>query len=196
MLTSLFVLILMIAQTEKLGILSFWPSRFSPCRLQWRTRLWPHKKQWLQDQRAIESYLFPINIHRIGRNQRANDWVLKNIQLSWLGCLAGRPSFRLISLKLSCYEYSDSQLGDGGWWFPPSQINFTCRHSQPARPLPTPSTASSPRPCRPMRDGGGSQPMRDDYSVGRLNCSYFGVPGWNFWYINNVVDDPSVDYYK
>ena len=193
MLTTLFVLILMIAQTEKLGILSFWPSRFSPCRLQWRSRLWPHKKQWLQDQRAIESYLFPINIHRIGRNHRANDWVLKNIQLSWRGCLAGRPSFRHISLELSCYEYSDSQLGDGS-----HRVKLTL-HADPAspdQPLPTPSTASSPRPCRPIRGSGGGQPMREDYSVGRLNCSYFGVPGWNFWYINNVVDDPSVDYYK
>ena len=138
MLTSLFVLILMIAQTEKLCILSFWPSRFSPCRLQWRTRLWPHKKQWLQDQRAIESYLFPINIHRIGRNHRANDWVLKNIQLSWLGCLAGRPSFRLISLEIELLWIFRLSAG---WWFPPSQIKQPARtaadilHRQLSSPL-------------------------------------------------------------
>ena len=144
MLTSLFVLILMIADTEKLGIWSFWPGRIFPGRLQWRARLWPHKKQWLQDQRAIESYLFPINIHRIGRNQRANDWVLKNIQLGWLGrgwLVASFP------LKVSCYEYSFSQLGDGS-----HRVKLTLHAASPAslsaadsfhRQLPSPPVVQS-----------------------------------------------------
>ena len=179
----------MIADTEKLSILSFCsdPAQSFPADSSGDPDCDPIRNSGSRISVQFSHICFQsIFIELDGTTEQTIEfWKIFN----WAGWVAWLVAhlFASFPLKLSCYEYSDSQLGDGS-----HRVKLS---SQPG-PLPTSPTASSPRPCRPIRGGGGGQPMRDDYSVGRLNCSYFGVLGRNFWYINNVVDDPSVDYYK
>ena len=109
-------------------------------------------------------------------------------ELNWL-CALVAHLFASFPLKLSCYEYSND-LSWVGWSFPQRHINVSHRQLGKLtfrRCVPPQWTNQSLRRQTANQRG---------YSARRLNCSYFGLLGWNFWYINNVVDDPSVDYYK
>ena len=110
MLTSLFVLILMIADTEKLSILSFWPSRFFPCRAPDCDLI---RNSGSRISRQFSHICFQsIFIELDGTTEQTIEfWKIFN----WAGWVAWLVAhlFASFPLKLSCYEYSDSQLGDG-----------------------------------------------------------------------------------
>ena len=140
----------------------------------------------------LSSYLFPINIHRIGAfsiEPSSQHWagsslagsfrlISNEIELLWI-FFASTPGFPQSAIKLNM---SAAPRQAGG--------NYADTVDQWEASIRVTWLLSSNERARRRRANHRS------YTAHRLNCSYFGVHGRNFWYINNVVDDPSGDYYK
>ena len=132
-------------------------------------------------------------------NQYSSNWSFFNwAQQHWAS--SSRGLFASFPLKLSCYEYSSPRLQVSHR----VPLSLACRHQDRGKLCRAGAGSSSQSEIRTRvtwllssnERARRRRPNPSPYAAHRLNCSYFGLHGRNFWYINNVVDDLSGDYYK